>query len=129
MSHHTLVSFRSARSELAAACSTVGSFRLCCPRLLLSPGDSGEVALKKKKEDNDDNEGHGSFRIMRQKEAVENSSTPVCSTPQASFVVSTAYAGLMKLTVGFGNFENESFERPRKVELFHDGKTFNSEKY
>ena len=33
-----------------------------------------------------------------------------------------------RLTVGFGNFENESFERRRlrKVELFHDGKTFNS---
>ena len=39
----------------------------------------------------------------------------------------TAYAGA--LTVGFRNFQNESFGRPRKVELFYDGKTFNSEKY
>ena len=37
------------------------------------------------------NEGQGLFVIMRQKKAVENSSTPVCSTPQASFVVPTGY--------------------------------------
>ena len=91
---------------------------------------SGEVRgskKKKKEEEFNENEGHGSFVIMRQTE--ENSSTPVCSTPQASFVVPTAYVGLLKLTVAFRNFENESFERPRKVELFHDGETFNSEKY
>ena len=63
------------------------------------------------------------------KEAEENSSTPVCSTSQASFVVPTAYAGSLKLTVGLRNFENESFRRPRNVEIFYDGKTFNSEKY
>ena len=37
VSHHTVVSFRSARSELAAAYSTVGSSRLCSLRILLSP--------------------------------------------------------------------------------------------
>ena len=49
---------------------------------------------------------------------------------QASFVVPTAYAGTLNLTVGFRNFKNESFGRPRKlkVELFYDGKTFISEK-
>ena len=67
--------------------------------------------------------------IMRQQEAVENSSTPVCSTSQASFVVPTAYAGSLKLTVGFRKFEKEIFGRPRKVEFFfYDGLTFNSEK-
>ena len=72
-----------------------------------------------------ENEGHGSFKIMTQKKAVEDSSTPVCSTSQASVVVPTANAGLLKLAVGFRNFENESFRRLRKVEIFYDGKIFN----
>ena len=81
------------------------------PLSVLAIGGSGEVALtkKKKKKEFNENEGHGSFVIMRQKEAMENSSTPVCSTPPAIFVVPRVYAGLLKLTVGFGNFENESF--------------------
>ena len=40
-----------------------------------------------------ENEGHGSFLIMRQNESAESSSTQVCAASQASFVVLTAHAG------------------------------------
>ena len=67
---------------------------------------------------------------MRQKEAMENSSTPVSSTSRLAGQLRCANSvrRYVELTVGFRNFENESFGRPRKVELFYDGKTFNSEK-
>ena len=63
------------------------SSRLCCLRLLLTPCQYlvAQVRWLEK------NEGPGLFVIMRQKEAVENSSTSVCSTSQASFVVPTGY--------------------------------------
>ena len=62
---------------------------------------------------------------MTQKKAVEDSSTPVCSTSLASVVVPTANAGSLKLAAGFRNFENDSFRRLRKIEIFYDGKIFN----
>ena len=132
VSHHTLVSFRSAWSELAAACSTVGSSRLSCLRLLLSSCQSlvAQVMWLWKK-----------TNLMKTKDMAPLWSwdkkkqwrTPrlhfaLPRASQASFVVPTAYAGTLKLTGGFRNFENERIGKPRKVELFYDGKTFNSER-
>ena len=61
------LSFRSARSELVAACSTSGSSRLCCLRLLLSPCQYLVVVVRwlKKKRQLNENEGHGSFVIKK----------------------------------------------------------------
>ena len=71
--------------------------------------------------------------VRDQKEAVENSSTTVCSTSQASFVdvVQTAYAG-WSWRLALETSRTKASEDRQRLNSFsfkiYDGKTFNSEK-